>query len=217
MSGVHWEEAKSEPSIIEYINDSTIASSTGDERSRTVRNERSRPARVSFTLLSLSFLTYGIFVSSPVTNLCNQEIMRGTLCAQAVQYIGVMFSGMLTGVAVGPWLEDTSYRMWLALRNSVAKEDAARYLARYLQRVSVIIVLVACAANVLALLPGLNEFVDLHSALKDEIVLLTYAMGILAGAAWFMVLHRRAGWGLVVSCAMSLMIVGNILSIHSWS
>lgn len=160
----------------------------------------------------LSLVVYALCVARPVTAFCDQSTLRDELSPQACQYVGVLFAGMLMGVALGPQLDRVAHSTWQLLAGSGPDANFRRAEVS----TCIAVVVVSCAANLLFLLPGANQFVDLHTNLKTEAVLLLYTMGIATGGAWFLLLHRQAGRGLLVSSAMSMMVVASTLSLHSW-
>lgn len=172
-----------------------------------------RRANQTSGLAAISSLTlYGVAVSGPINAFCTRETVQGSLSVQGIQYVLIVLSGMLLGIAIGPWLERVSHGIWRLLTQPASSVGFRRSQTT----ICVTILSVSFIVNLLFLLPWLNRFVDIHSGLKTEVVLLTYAMGVLTGGAWYMLLYRQAGWGLIISCGMSMMVVSSALSIHSW-
>lgn len=160
----------------------------------------------------LSLTLYSFSVSAPVNTLCAQKTLQGTLSAQGVQYVFIMLAGMLLGMVAGPWLEQKTYTIWRLLMEGRQIKDF-----RYSQvRICATILTLSSVVNLLFLLWWFNQFVETHAHLKTDVMFLVYSMGFITGGAWFMLLHRQTWWGLMLSSAMSMMVVSSVLSGHSW-
>lgn len=160
-----------------------------------------------------SLVLYGISVSAAVNTLCTQEVRHGSLVAQACQYVFVIFSGMLMGIVTGPPVERTTHD----LCRLFSQPPGTANFRRTERRISTATLIFGSLVSLLFLLQQLNQFVDTHPVFKTEVLTLVYAMGVLMGCAWFILLHRQSGWGLLASSAMSMMVVSTTLSLHSWS
>ncbi len=172
-----------------------------------------RRVRPSALIGVLSVLLYGLSVTKAVSTFCAAETDQGALVAQSCQYVLVTFAGMLMGTVIGPSVEWSVRGLWRAIHDA---PDSVHF-RRSQVRLSITVLTLSSLANLLLLLHRLNQFVDAHAVLKAEILVLVYVMGVLMGAAWFVLLRRQSGWGIVASCAMSMMVVSNTLSSHSWS
>ncbi|WDL96123.1 hypothetical protein [Alicyclobacillus sp. ALC3] len=171
---------------------------------------RVRPAVV---IAVFSVLLYGLSVTQAVSTFCASETTHEALVAQSCQYVLVTFAGMLMGTVIGPSVEGAARGLWRVLHD--APDNG--YFHRSQVRLSITVLTLSSLANLLLLVHRLNQFVDAHPVLKAEILVLVYVMGVLMGAAWYVLLRRQSGWGIVASSAMSLMVVSNTLSSHSWS
>jgi hypothetical protein len=49
-----------------------------------------------------------------------------------------------------------------------------------------------------------------------EADLVLYGMGVLSGTGWYWLLDRQAWIGAVANGAMALMVIGSVLTTHSW-
>lgn len=159
-----------------------------------------------------SFILYALAVSTPMNALCIRETLQGSLLAQGLQYACIMLSGMLFGMANGRWLEPLTHTIWRLVTHPSAMADFRRSQVH----ICATILTVSSFTNLLFLIQWLNRFVDAHVGFKTEAIILVYIMGALTGGAWFMLLRRQAWWGLLLSFAMSMMVVSSVLSAHSW-
>ncbi|KPV41963.1 hypothetical protein [Alicyclobacillus ferrooxydans] len=132
--------------------------------------------------------------------------------AQGVQYTFIMLAGMLLGMAAGPWFERQTYTIWRVLIHGRKKADFRSSQVR----VSATILILSSLFSLLYLLWWFNQFAATHEHFKTDVMFLVYIMGVISGGAWFMLLHRQTWWGLMLSSAMSMMVVSSVLSIHSW-
>ncbi|KPV40899.1 hypothetical protein [Alicyclobacillus ferrooxydans] len=135
------------------------------------------------------------------------------VCASyhSLQYGGMMLGGVALGIAVA---HPVSVGLRALIRNlQVARQSDVQATLEKL----------AWGALIVAMLPALlwvvspvNLFVDVHPGLMVEADLIVLLMGIVSGTAWMVLLGRRSWLGIIISASMILMLVGSILTRHSW-
>lgn len=162
--------------------------------------------------LIVSLLGYALAVSYPVQHLSYLADRGGCVDNHTLQYTGILLAGLVGGLALGPWVLKWSGTALQALMPQVTAN--IRY--RRLKRLSVALILLGMAIDFLWIVPSLNLFIDQHSPLLVEVDLLLYLMGATSGSSWYIILDRQSWLGILVTPAMSLMIIGSVLAGHGW-
>ncbi|MCL6597051.1 MAG: hypothetical protein K6V73_12735 [Firmicutes bacterium] len=160
----------------------------------------------------LSLLVYAAVVSHPATRWVVASDRLGCVDPHALVDTAVLLAGVVLGLAWGADAVRAAY----AGADALLSEASPPRRRAYVRTLAVLTVVLGMAVNVLWILPSLNLFVDRHAALAVEVDVLVYLMGALAGAAWHAILDRQAWVGALVTAAMSLMVVGGVLSQHAW-
>ncbi len=174
---------------------------------RAVRNRKWR-----YIALVVSLLGYAATVSYPVRQLSYVADLGGCVDDHTLQYTGILLAGLLGGLALGPWVLKWATGALKALMPQVP--EAVRY--HRLKTLSVAFILLGMAIDFLWIVPSLNLFIDQHVPLLVEVDLLLYLMGAISGSSWYIILDRQSWLGILVTPAMSLMIIGSVLSGHGW-
>lgn len=160
----------------------------------------------------ISIASYTVAVSYRVQHLSAQSDQKGCVDPHTLQYSWILLTGVVAGIAVGPWLLSWTRRGMRALMTGTPDESQRT-------RIKVVagsFILLGMAIDFLWIIPSLNVFIDGHRTLLVEADVILYAMGTLSGASWFALLDRQAWIGLLVNLAMSLMIISSVLSGHGW-
>jgi hypothetical protein len=165
-----------------------------------------------YTAVALSFLGYAGAVSYHIQHLSYLADRSGCVDNHTLQYTAILLSGLLGGLALGPWVLRWSGSALAALMPAASEE--MRY--RRIKTLSVALILLGMAIDFLWIMPSLNLFIDTHIPLLVEADLLLYFMGAIAGASWYIILDRQAWLGLLITPAMALMIIGSVLAGHGW-
>ncbi|MCL4494266.1 MAG: hypothetical protein M1294_05555 [Firmicutes bacterium] len=181
-----------------------------DTRPAMVRAVRNREWR--YIALIFSLAGYAAAVSYPIQSLSYLADRGGCVDNHTLQYTGILLAGLLGGLALGPWVLKWSASALRALLPQVSED--LRY--RRLKALSVAFILLGMAIDFLWIVPSLNLFIDRHTPLLVEVDLILYLMGAIAGSSWYVILDRQSWLGILVTPAMSLMIIGSVLSGHGW-
>lgn len=171
-----------------------------------------RPASPRLVTFLLSLVSYALAVSYRVQQVSTKSDQRGCVDPHALQYSWILLTGVIAGLAVGPWLVSWARRGTRAFMTQV--DEASRW--HRIRAVAISFILLGMAIDFLWVIPRLNVFIDLHRPLLVEVDVILYAMGTLSGASWFAILDRQSWLGLLVTLAMSLMIMSSVLSGHGW-
>lgn len=160
----------------------------------------------------VSVASYAVAVSTGVQQISTHADQKGCVDPHTLQYSWILLTGVVAGIAVGPWLVSWADRGIRAMM-STASETAVR---RRVRAVAASFILLGMAINFLWIMPRLNLFIDGHRTLLVEADVILYAMGAFSGASWFALLDRQSWLGILVMLAMSLMIISSVLSGHGW-
>ncbi len=179
-------------------------------REKMMRSIRKKNWR--YLALVISLLGYTIAVSAHIQYLSNLADQRGCVDNHAVQYTAILLTGVLGGLALGPWVLRWSASAMKALIPDTS--DNIRY--RRIKALSVTFILLGMAVDFIWIIPALNVFIDHHIPLLVEVDLILYLMGAIAGSSWYIILDRQSWLGLLVTPAMALMIIGSVLAGHGW-
>lgn len=168
-------------------------------------------ARRLFTF-ALSVASYAVAVSARVQQISTHADQKGCVDPHTLQYSGILLTGVVAGIAVGPWVVSWAYR-GIRTMMTTASESALR---RRVRAVAASFILLGMAVNFLWIIPRLNVFIDGHRTLLVEADVILYTMGAVSGSSWFALLDRQSWMGILVMLAMSLMIISSVLSGHGW-
>ncbi|SMC02155.1 hypothetical protein SAMN00768000_0373 [Sulfobacillus thermosulfidooxidans DSM 9293] len=174
---------------------------------RTIRNKGWR-----YVALVISLLGYAGAVSYHIQYLSYIADSKGCVDNHTLQYTAILMTGLLGGLALGPWVLKWSTSAIKALMPDTP--DEIRY--RRIKALSIAFILLGMAVDFLWIIPALNVFIDQHTPLLVEVDLILYLMGAIAGASWYIILDRQSWLGLLVTPAMALMIIGSVLAGHGW-
>jgi hypothetical protein len=180
------------------------------EARRSGRTDGGRRGQAAVTLASLA--AYALLVSGSVGAWIARADRRACVDPHALGDTGLLVAGVALGLVWGAAATDAAVGAADVLLPTVAPERrraAVRALAA-------LVLVLGAGMNVLWIVPALNLFVDVHTALRIEVEVLVYLMGALAGAAWYALLGRQGWIGVLVTAAMGLMTVGSVLSQHAW-
>ena len=160
----------------------------------------------------VSLASYALAVSLGIQHLSYQADQKGCVDQHTLQYSWILLTGVVAGIAVGPWLFHWTKRAVNALMPGVNETIRQKRI----RAVAIGFILLGMAVDFLWIIPSLNLFIDLHRPLLVEADVILYSMGTISGASWYVVLDRQAWLGLLIMPAMALMIVGSVLSRHGW-
>lgn len=169
-----------------------------------------RRLRLGAFLMSLA--SYALAVSVRIQRLSNLADKRGCVDQHTLQYSWILLTGVVAGIAAGPWLYHWVQR---GVRAFMPNASETLRLKR-IKAVAVGFIILGMAVDFLWIIPSLNLFVDMHRPLLVEADVILYGMGTISGASWFALLDRQAWLGLLIMPAMALMIIGSVLSRHGW-
>ncbi len=160
----------------------------------------------------LSVASYAAAVSAGVQQISTHADQKGCVDPHTLQYSWILLTGVVAGIAVGPWIVSWLYRGIRVVMSTAS--DAA--LRRRVRAVATSFILLGMAVNFLWIIPRLNLFIDGHRTLLVEADVILYTMGALSGGSWFALLDRQSWIGILVMLAMALMIISSVLSGHGW-
>lgn len=174
--------------------------------------DKSRSRWSPWFLVTLSLLAYGLLVSRPVQSFYYAADGAGYVDAHFLQYLGVTLSGLVTGLALGPWIGQWLLRVVPALLPKTPEGTRAMYL----RSVAWSFILLSMVPPLLWTVQTLNLFVDVHRGLFVEANLLIFLMGVLNGTAWHVLVPRHAWLSLILAPAFLGMVLVNVLTPYSW-
>lgn len=160
-------------------------------------------------------LSIGLFAVAAVHGwdmLAIQADRHGCVDVHGLEYVLFVVAGMFIGFAVGPWVRDRAARV----AEIILPEHDARARMRRVNALATLFILLGMLVDGFWIAPAFNVFIDTHRALMVEADLVLYGMGALSGAGWYWLLDRQSWLGLVATPAMALMIIGSVLTTHSW-
>lgn len=163
-------------------------------------------------LYALSFTLFGVSVSKTALAIMAPADAARCVNFHAVDYLAVVVSGMIAGLATG----DGPVRIADAAAAALFPDrDPVRRRAR-LRRAAAAGLALSLWAPLLWLLPGPGSVVDGHRRLLAAVETALYGMGFLQQAAWSITLNRRSWMGLLISPALALMMISNGLTTRGW-
>lgn len=137
---------------------------------------------------------------------------HGCVDVHGLEYVIFLLAGMLLGFAAGPWVR----RSGSALGRVLLPDLDERSRIRRITGLATLLILLGMVIDGFWLAPAFNLFIDTHRPLLVEADLTMYSMGALSAAGWYWILDRQSWIGLVATAAMALMVIGSVLSTHSW-
>lgn len=156
---------------------------------------------------------YALLVSAPVQSHLRIFDLRGCMNPHVLWALALVLSGTLGALPVAE----------RALRNGLGASVAKVLpgLGREERRGSVrsaaaLLIGLGMAVGFLWLVPGVDRFTDRNRALSAEADFLLYAMGILTGGAWSLLLGRLAWVGLPLTAALGSMWAALSFAPKSW-
>ena len=109
----------------------------------------------------LSLISYTVAVSYRVQQLSTRADQKGCVDPHTLQYSWILLTGVVAGIAVGPWLLSFAHRAMKALMPSASELSRARRI----KAVAGSFILLGMALNFLWIIPRLNVFIDTHPVL----------------------------------------------------
>ena len=174
-------------------------------------NVRASWSRLWIVVLSLA--GYACAVSGPVVGWNTAPDATEHVMVHVLQYVAVLVTGVLLGMAAGPWFE----RGLVALLQALQPQWTEAQQRVRLRAIAYSIIGLSLIPSFLWVVSALNLFVDLHRGLAVEADVLIYLMGVLVGGSWVVLLRKSAWFGLLLSPAMTLMVLSNVLVRHTWA
>lgn len=138
--------------------------------------------------------------------------VHGCVDVHGLEYVAFVISGMLLGLALGPSVRQGAGSVASAILPNVDERSRVRRV----NALATLFILLGMVVDGFWLSPGFNVFIDTHRTLMVEADIVLYGMGILSGAGWYWLLDRQAWIGLLTTVAMALMVIGSVLTTHSW-
>ncbi|MCY0863765.1 MAG: hypothetical protein OWQ57_02325 [Sulfobacillus sp.] len=174
-------------------------------------NESSRRwNRWAWPVLSLAL--FALSVSSRWFQAAAAADRQGCVNVHGLEYATIVQAGMIFGLAVGPAIIRWARQ---AARVLMPEADATRRQQR-INAVAALSIVLGMLTDIFWVVPQFNVYIDLHRPLLAEADVVLYGMGFFAGAGWAILLERQAWIGWLISLAMALMVIGSVLSTHSW-
>lgn len=176
-------------------------------------NERKSASRWRpWVLVTISLVGYSLGVSHPAQSFYQGADQAGYVNPHFILYLGVAWSGLFVGLALGPWIVQ-----WLskAVTALLPKAPEGKRTA-YLRSGAWTFILLSMVPPLLWTVSTLNAFVDVHRGLFVEANLLIFLMGALNAVAWTLLLPRHAWVSLLVTPMLLGMVLMNVLTPYSW-
>lgn len=166
----------------------------------------------SWVNFTISLILFALAVVHTWAQLAIDADVRGCVDVHGLEYVVIVLAGMFLGVAAGPFTERWASRI-SAIVFPHFDETSRR---RRVNALATLFILLGMGIDIFWIVPSFNVYIDMHRALLAEADVVLYAMGALSGAGWYLLLDRHAWLGYAITSAMALMVIGSVLTTHSW-
>lgn len=160
----------------------------------------------------LALLLFAVAVYGGTATWVTRDDLHFALLAHSCVYLSFLLVGELVALSYAKQMQMTV----ITLVEILLPKASDKKIIDISHKFSVGVILLGIIPVLLWTSSRLNVFIDLHIWFLVEIDVALVLMGFITGIAWIVVLRTRAYLSLLLTIAMVLMVVGNVLSKNSW-